>query len=140
VALVFFDTSALLKLCVHEQGSSLATRLWQRADAVLASRIADVEVRAALAAGERSGIITKAGVHRAKEYWGELWPSLRIVEYSAVVGDLAAHLADTMPLRGGDAIQVASAAQFADAGVVVASWDAGVSGAARAQGLTVVPN
>ncbi len=55
VALVYFDASALVKLCVPEAGSALASRLWNRADVVVTSRLADVEVRAALAAGPAAG-------------------------------------------------------------------------------------
>jgi hypothetical protein len=54
VALVYFDSSALVKLVVEEAGSQLAAELWDGCDAALASRLAYPEVRAALAAAARN--------------------------------------------------------------------------------------
>ena len=48
MALVYFDASALVKLCVPEQGARLAAALWNGADLAATSRIADAEVRALL--------------------------------------------------------------------------------------------
>jgi predicted nucleic acid-binding protein len=50
---VYFDSSALVKLVVQEEGSDLAADLWDSCDAALASRLAYPEVRAALAAAGR---------------------------------------------------------------------------------------
>ncbi len=54
MALVYFDSSALVKLVVEEAGSSLVAQLWDGCDAALASRLAYPEVRAALAAAARN--------------------------------------------------------------------------------------
>ena len=67
MALVYFDASALVKLCVPEAGSALASRLWNRADVVVTSRLADVEVRAALAApAGRPGAVGGSRAVRAR--------------------------------------------------------------------------
>jgi uncharacterized protein len=50
LALVYFDSSALVKLLAEEEGSDLAAQLWDGRDAAVASRLAYPEVRAALAA------------------------------------------------------------------------------------------
>ena len=47
--LVYFDSSAFVKLLVEEAGSELAAELWDGSDATVASRLAYPEVRAALA-------------------------------------------------------------------------------------------
>ncbi len=54
MALVYFDSSALVKLVVEEEGSELAARLWDGCDAALTSRLAYPEVRAALSAAGRN--------------------------------------------------------------------------------------
>jgi predicted nucleic acid-binding protein len=54
MTLVYFDSSALVKLVVDEDGSDLAAELWDGCDAALASRLAYPEVRAALAAACRN--------------------------------------------------------------------------------------
>jgi uncharacterized protein len=53
MALVYFDSSALVKLVIEETGTALVAELWDGCDAALASRLAYPEVRAALAAAAR---------------------------------------------------------------------------------------
>ena len=52
--LVYFDSSAFVKLLVEEAGSELAAELWDGCDAAVASRLAYPEVRAALAGAARN--------------------------------------------------------------------------------------
>jgi predicted nucleic acid-binding protein len=54
VPLVYFDSSAFVKLLVEEEGSNVAATLWDGCDAAIASRLAYPEVRAALAAAVRN--------------------------------------------------------------------------------------
>lgn len=139
MALVYFDTSALVKLCVLETGSPLAVALWRRADAVVTSRIADAEVRSVLGAAERIGRLDAAPAGQARARWDELWPSLATIEVTAEVAALSGDLADRRPLRAGDALHLASALQLRDADPVFAAWDRGLAAAAHAEGLTVLP-
>jgi predicted nucleic acid-binding protein len=141
VAVVYFDASALVKLVVREPGSALASALYNRADVAVTSRIADVEVRAALAAGERAGLLDADAHADAVASWERLWPSLAVVEVGDQVSRDAAELLATspVPLRAGDAMHVASALAVAHPETVVAAWDERVAGAARARSLTVLP-
>ena len=106
MALVYFDASALVKLCVAEPGSELASALWNRADVVSTSRLSDTEVRAALAAGERAGVLDAAERAQALATWERLWPALHLVEVSPEVLDRASALAggNGHSLRGADAV------------------------------------
>ncbi|NNU26098.1 type II toxin-antitoxin system VapC family toxin [Isoptericola sediminis] len=140
MALVYFDASALVKLCVPEPGSELASALWNRADLVVTSRLADVELRAALAAGLRAGVLDAAAHDRAVARWEELWPALHRVEVTAELADQAAALAaGTDPLRGADAVHVAGAIAVMRDGGILAAWDERVATAARSHGLRVLP-
>lgn len=139
MALVYFDTSALVKLCVLETGSPLAVALWRRADAVVTSRIADAEVRSVLGAAERMGRLDAAPAGQARDRWDELWPSLATVEVTPGISELSGDLVDRRPLRAGDAIHLASAMQLTDVDMVFAAWDTRLVAAATAEGLTVVP-
>lgn len=139
MSLVYFDTSALVKLCVLETGTPLAVGLWTHADALVTSRIADAEVRSVLAAAERIGRIDAAPAAAARERWGELRPSLALVEVSADVAAHAGDLADRRPLRAGDAIHLASALLLNEVKPLLAAWDRRLAAAARAEGLTVLP-
>lgn len=139
MALVYFDTSALVKLCVLETGTPLAVALWEGGDTLLTSRIADVEVRAVLAAAERIGRIDAAPATQARERWDELWPGLAKVEPTRQVADAAGALADRRPLRAADAIHLASALLVREADPLFAVWDRRLADAARAEGLLVLP-
>lgn len=93
MALVYVDSSALVKLVVEEAGSDLAAELWDGCDAALSSRLAYPEVRAALAAAGRNHDLDAHGLAAALADWEELWASTRPVELTADVehhaGDLA---------------------------------------------------
>jgi predicted nucleic acid-binding protein len=139
MAFVFFDTSALLHLCMPTVASSLMGRLWNQADGVFVSRIADVELHSALASGARSGVFERQAARAAVRTWQELAQGVRVVEYTPVVAQAAARVADTLPVRGADAIHLASAAQLGAANVVLACFDPTLTQAAKAFGLRVVP-
>ena len=141
MALVYFDASALVKLCVPEPGSALASALWNRADVVVSSRIVDAEVRAALAAGERAGVLDPLARRRATAIWDDLGAGLHTLEVTPAVSARAAELVAScpVPLRGADALHVASALAVAHADTLVAAWDEHVAGASRARGLRVLP-
>lgn len=139
MALVYLDSSALVKLCVRERDTPLAVALWEGADALVTSRIADAEVRSVLAAGERIGRIDAAPAAQARERWQALWPGLTLVEVSETVSDAAADLVGRRPLRAADAIHLASALLLHEAQPLFAAWDRRLASAARAEGLTVLP-
>ena len=54
MTIVYFDSSAFVKLVVEEDGSEVAATLWDGCDAAVSSRLAYPEVRAALAAAGRA--------------------------------------------------------------------------------------
>ena len=139
MAIVYLDTSALVKLCVAEPGSELVAALWDGADLVATSRLADAEVRAVLAAGARSGALEPAQARTAIAAWERLWPGLHVVELHDVITASAATLVGTHPLRAADALHLASALILRSPDLVVAAWDEHLVAAARAEGLRVLP-
>jgi len=139
MAIVYLDTSALVKLCVAEPGSALVAALWDGADLVVTSRLADAEVRAVLAGGRRAGRLDGEATARALAAWGRLWPALHVLELADVVTASAAALVGRHPLRAADALHLASALQLRSPDLVVAAWDDHLVAAARAEGLLVVP-
>jgi len=139
VALIYFDSSALVKLVVDEEGSDLAAELWDACDAALASRLAYPEVRAALAAACRNHDLTDEDLDTAEQAWEQYWASVRPVELTAAVEQHAGQLARTHALRGADAVHLASALALADPDLIVAVWDRRLhAGATRAQ-LQIAP-
>ena len=93
MTLVYFDSSALVKLVIGEAGTELAVELWDGCDAALASRLAYPEVRAALAAAVRNHDLDNDKLAAAEDAWEGYWAAVRPVELTPAVerraGDLA---------------------------------------------------
>ena len=138
--IAYFDASALVKLVIEEPGSDDAAALWDGADAVLASRVANAEVRAAMAAAHRAARLTTEQHEGARHLWARLWAALRVVEVSRDVDQHAGDLAEEHALSGFDAIHLASAL-LVDAGeLLVATWDVRLAAATLAMGLPTLPD
>ena len=139
MAIIYFDSSALVKLVVEETGSELAAELWDGSDAAVASRLAYPEVCAALAAAARNHDLDEAGLRAAEAAWEEFWAAVRPVELAGTVEQHAGRLAGRHALRGADAVHLASALAINDPGLVIAVWDRRLHAGATAVGLRVAP-
>jgi uncharacterized protein len=139
VGLVYFDSSALVKLVVEEAGTDLASDLWDGCDAALSSRLAYPEVRAALAASRRNQDLTEREKHTAEAAWEEFWAAIRPVELTPPVERDAGRLAARRALRGADAVHLASALAVGSTDLVVAVWDRRLHAGAVAEHLAVAP-
>jgi predicted nucleic acid-binding protein len=139
VAVVYFDSSALVKLLVQEAGSDLAAELWDGCDVAVASRLAYPEVRAALAAAGRNHDLDSDGLAAAEQAWEEYWPAARPVELTRPVERHAGQLTAQYALRGADAVHLASALALSDPGLILAAWDRRLRAGASAAGVAVAP-
>ena len=79
MTIVYFDSSAFVKLVVEEEGSEVAATLWDGCDAAVSSRLAYPEVRAALAAAGRAHRLDPAEQRRADVLWEDFWAATRTV-------------------------------------------------------------
>ena len=139
MAVVYFDSSALVKLVVEEVGTDLAVELWDGCDAAVSSRLAYPEVRAALAASRRNKDLTPREFGDAEQAWDEFWAATRPVEFTREVERAAGHFAGAHALRGADAVHLASALAVGDPNLVVAVWDRRLHSGVRAERLAVAP-
>jgi predicted nucleic acid-binding protein len=139
VPIVYFDSSAFVKLLVEEAGSELAAELWDGSDAAVASRLAYPEVRAALAAAARNHDLADHDLDAAEQAWDDYWAATRPVELIVAVEQQAGQLARAQALRGADAVHLASALAIGDPELVLAVWDRRLHAGARAAGLRVAP-
>ncbi|HSL60090.1 MAG TPA: type II toxin-antitoxin system VapC family toxin [Acidimicrobiales bacterium] len=139
MALVYFDSSALVKLVLDESGSELVAMLWNACDAALSSRLAHPEVCAALAAAGRNHDLTTSEVAAAAADWEVFWSSMRPVELTADVERTAGELAGSHQLRGADAVHLASALALESPDLTIAVWDRRLHAGAVAVGLRVAP-
>lgn len=139
MSIVYFDSSALVKLLVEEDGSDLAATLWDGCDAAISSRLAYPEVRAALAAAGRAGRLDHWSQRHAEASWEEFWSAARVVELTPSVGRHAGRLTAERLLRGADAVHLASALAIGSDDVVLAGWDERLRAGALEAGLRVAP-
>jgi predicted nucleic acid-binding protein len=139
VPLVYFDSSALMKLLTEEPGSDLAAELWDGCDAAVASRLAYPEVCAALAAADRNHDLTEYELNAAGQTWREYWAVVRPVELTTAVEQHAGRLTRSHALRGADAVHLASALAIGDPGLIMAVWDRRLHAGARSASLRVAP-
>ena len=139
MALVYFDSSALVKLVLDEDGSDIAAVLWNACDVALSSRLAYPEVCAALAAAGRNHDLTESEASDAAAEWEMFWSSMRPVELTADIERVAGALAGHHQLRGADAVHLASAVALGSADLTVAVWDRRLHAGAVAIGLAVAP-
>jgi len=139
MSLVYFDSSALVKLVVEEPGSDLVAELWDGCDAALSSRLAYPEVRAALAAAARNHDLDDDDLATAKLDWEEFWAAVRPVELTAELERVAGELSERHALRGADAVHLASALAVRAPDLVVAVWDGRLRAGVIAAGLAIVP-
>lgn len=137
--LVYFDSSALVKLVVEESGTDLVAELWDGCDAALSSRLAYPEVRAALAAAARNHDLDEDGLAAAKLAWEEFWAAVRPVELTAELERVAGELSEQHALRGADAVHLASALAVHATDLLVAVWDGRLRSGMTAAGLAIVP-
>lgn len=139
MSVIYFDSSALVKLLIWEDGSELAEELWDDCDAAVSSRLAYPEVCAALAAAERNNSIARRDISDAATAWEMYWGAMRLIELNAEVAKNAGALARNLMLRGADSVHLASALAVELDDLVVAVWDRQLHAASLSAGLRVAP-
>jgi uncharacterized protein len=106
---IYLDTSALIKRFVNEKGSLLVRSLVQRETAVATAKIAYAEIFAGLARKLREGNLPKAHYALACRQFDRDWHAYVRVELGDDILGLARDLIQRHPLRGFDAVHLASA-------------------------------
>lgn len=138
--ILYLDTSALVKLYVEEEGSPAVASAVQAADVVATSRVAYVETKAGMARKHRQGDLSQRDYARLIKEFDLDWEGYFIMEVSADVAKLGGELTGRHPLRGFDAIHLASALLLktrTNLRVVFSCFDETLKVAAQAEGLDV---
>lgn len=140
--IVYADTSALVKLFVHEVNSEATRDLLRQAQALGTSLLARAELGAAMARGAQRGLITVQEAAEARRRLKTVWPTWIHI---AVDEDLVAR-AEAMAwehhLRGYDAVHLASALIWHERighPLVLATFDRQLWEATQEAGLAVWP-
>lgn len=132
---VYFETSAIVKLVMFEEGSDRADALWDASDLVVTSSLSYAEARAAIAAGRRSGRLTRKGMADAKGALDGRFEEFDQVEVTSNLVRAAGDLAEEHALRGYDAIHLASALTLEAPELTLVTWDRDLAIAGERVGL-----
>jgi len=139
--ILYLDTSALVKLYIEEQGSPEVKAMVNKARIVSTSRVAYVEARAGIARKYREGELSQEEHVQVIKDLKQDWDNYFIVEVSESMAKLGGELTSRHPLRGFDAIHLASALLLRNRTrleVSFSCFDERLSAAAEAEGLTVL--
>lgn len=109
----YFETSAIVKLVIAEEGSEEAGALWDASDVAITSWLAYAEARAVLAAARRSRRLSSDGLSDAKSALEDRFGELDILDVSEAI--------------------VRSAALGPE--VILVTWDRDLADAGRALGF-----
>jgi uncharacterized protein len=137
--IAYFDTSALLKLVIAEDGAEQARSLWQQVGEVVVSRLGWPEAVAALAAAYRGRRVSDEGYRTATEALRSCFERCTMVSIADPLVDRAADLAAGYDLRAADAIHLATALAVTEADSVFVTWDKRLRLAAAQAGLVTAP-
>jgi uncharacterized protein len=132
----YLDTSALVKRYVTEPGSTSVRALFRGKD-VATSRVAYAEIAATTARLARENALTDTARDAILNRLDSDFAAITIVEVRAALVRRVSSLVIRRPLRGYDAVHLASALALRDRGVAATFWaaDAVLVEAARAEGL-----
>jgi predicted nucleic acid-binding protein len=138
----YLDTSWLVKIFVEEDESEEARAMAAEAVTTATSAVAYVEARAAFARKHREGSLSDDEHRELVATFEAHWPGYASIDVSREIISAAADLVDRYPLRGFDAIHLASAlalrARLGD-DVTFCAADRRLNAAAAAEGLRVAP-
>jgi predicted nucleic acid-binding protein len=140
--ILYLDTSALVKVYIHESGTGEVKLLLGSATLTGTSPVSKVEMAAALARAWRVKYISQDESQRAWQKFQSEWPALLKMTISGPALDKAASFAWDFGLRGYDAVHLASAAIWQEAlgdPVTLATFDQQLWRACGQVGLAAWP-
>jgi predicted nucleic acid-binding protein len=140
--ILYFDSSALVKRYVEEQGSSDVLDWMEASDLTVTVLVTRAEVAAAITHALRRQYVTQEDARKILETFHKEWSSFHRLPVNESLVARADALACDHNLGGYDAIHVAAALiwqEYLDLPVTLVSYDRELADAARASGMAVLP-
>ena len=140
--IAYFDTSALVKRYLVEEGTEQIAALWSDAQFRAVSRLAYAETLSALHRKEREHPSDQAELREVRARFERDWRTLLIVEISSQLDPWVRRLLNQYPLKGADVVHLASCLLLGsrlDDPLIFACWDRRLRRAARREALETVP-
>lgn len=136
--MLYCDTSALIKRYIEEDGTDMVDALWEKSSGIATSTVAFAEALAAFSRRHREGLLSIKEYHAAVDKFKDDYGFLILVPIDHVLNHTIETIIKRHPLRGLDAIHLASALIFAkleDNILEFACFDRTLNEAARKEGL-----
>jgi uncharacterized protein len=140
--IVYFDTSALVKLYFAEADSEAVLELWSKASLLTSSQLLYAEMGATFARKRREQAPSAALLDHARKTFLVDWVNLVRIALDDDIHRRTDDLLGRHPLRGADAVHLASALLVRDVlqePLTFACADVRLIDAARAEGLLIAP-
>ncbi|HEV2250349.1 MAG TPA: type II toxin-antitoxin system VapC family toxin [Candidatus Limnocylindria bacterium] len=140
--ILFFDTSAFVKLLIREAGSPEVLAAARDADTLAAARLLEIESRSFIGRRLVARLIDARHARLLRADLATWLAGFAVVELDEVVASTAGDVAERHALRGMDAVHLAGALRLAAvsaAPVVLASYDSELRDAATRENLGVFP-
>lgn len=140
--ILYFDASALAKKYVKEYGSDRVISIWKESTEVFTSAVTYAEMMASFYRKKREVTITTKVFNRIIKSFQKDWLSFYSVELSTELHESIDRLVASYPLRGFDAIHLASALLLHEKiaeNFLFACFDQQLSHAAHQEGLMTFP-
>jgi len=138
----FWDSSALVPLCVRQTSSQSFRRLWRSCDRISVWSGSTVEIRSAFSRLHREALIDDKGLQFSISRLENMRQQWREIVTSEKLRSIAEDLPDTYGLRALDSFQLAAALVWCKEkpkGRLFICDDIRLSDAARKAGFTVKP-
>lgn len=140
--ILYLDTSALVKRYFREPYSEEVISKWQAAAEIVTSAVAYAETMASIYRKKREADLDDALIGKIVESFRADWKSFIRVEVTENLNEFIHKIVLAHPLRGFDAIHLASARVVKEQlseDFVFACFDVGLARAAQAEGLNTFP-
>lgn len=135
----FWDSSALLALVLDEEHTAAMRALLDSDPHIVAAAITPIEIESAIWRKTHRGELSAESHQAAEIKFANLSRRWDEIHFSSRVSAGARRLLARQQLRSLDAIQLASAAVYPDAGIPFVTLDEKLALAARAEGFVVLP-
>lgn len=139
----FWDSSALIPLCIAQPTSETVRPLAREDQAIAAWWTTPVECYSAFARLHRDGVIDEAGEDQARQVLHQMMTTWTEIEPTSELRQEAGRLVSAYPLRGANALQLAAALIWAGGrarGLPFVCLDQRLRAAARKEGFTLLPS
>ncbi|MCF8084311.1 MAG: type II toxin-antitoxin system VapC family toxin [Deltaproteobacteria bacterium] len=140
--ILYLDTSALVKRYFLEPYTDDIISKWKSAHQIVTSFVTYAETMASIYRKKREARLQKSVIRSIEESFYQDWLSFVRVEVNDDLNEYISHLVQAYPLRGFDAVHLASAMVVRERiphGFVFACFDSSLVRAARSEGMETFP-